>query len=80
MAVTDKNKGTWFDEGYAKPKGAAEQRVEYISITYRSMASDKLKRALMQLDTLSEDGEIRTGYKNRAKRLRSKIKKRLKGK
>jgi len=80
MAVTHKNKGTWFDEGYAKPKGAAEQRVEYISITYRSMANDKLKRALMQLDTLSEDGEIRTGYKNRAKRLRSKIKKRLKDK
>ena len=54
-------------------------RVEYISITYRSMGSDKLKRALMQLENLAEDGELRAGYRVRAKRLNSKIKKRLKG-
>ena len=42
MAETRKNKRTWFDEGYGRPQGAAEQRVEYISITYRSMGSDKL--------------------------------------
>ena len=57
MAEARKNKRTWFEEGYGRPKGAAEQRVEYISITYRSMASDKLKRALMQLENLAEDGE-----------------------
>ena len=79
MAETRKNKRTWFDEGYGRPKGAAEQRVEYISITYRSMGSDKLKRALMQLENLAEDGELRAGYRARAKRLNSKIKKRLKG-
>lgn len=73
-------KGTWFDEGYGKPKGAAEHRVEALSTTYRSMASDKLKRALMQLDALAEEGDLRTGYKDRAKRLKSKIKKRLEGK
>ena len=59
MAEARKNKRTWFEEGYGRPKGAAEQRVEYISITYRSMGSDKLKRALMQLENLAEDGELR---------------------
>jgi hypothetical protein len=78
VAETGKNKRTWFEEGYARPKGAAEQRVEYISITYRSMAADKLKRALMQLENLAEDGELRAGYQDRAKNLHSKIKKRLK--
>ena len=78
MAEARKNKGTWFEEGYGRPKGAAEQRVELISITYRSMASEKLKRALMQLENLAEDGELRAGYSDRAKRLNSKIKKRLK--
>ncbi len=78
MAETGKNNRTWFEEGYARPKGAAEQRVEYISITYRSMAADKLKRALMQLENLGEEGELRSGYQDRAKRLKSKIKKRLK--
>ena len=43
------------------------------------MAADKLKRALMQLENLTEDGELRAGYRDRAKRLNSKIKKRLKG-
>jgi len=78
MAEPGKNKRTWFEEGYARPKGAAEQRVEYISVTYQSMAADKLKRTLMQLENLAEDGELRTGYRDRAKRLKSKIKKRLK--
>ena len=78
MAEPGKNKRTWFEEGYARPKGAAEQRVEYRSITYRPMAADKLKRTLMQLENLAEDGELRTGYRDRAKRLKSKIKKRLK--
>ena len=68
MAEARKNKRTWFEEGYGRPKGAAEQRVEYISITYRSMASDKLKRALMQLENLAEDGELRAGYKDRAEK------------
>ena len=78
MAEPGKNKRTWFEEGYARPKGAAEQRVEFISITYWSMASDKQKRALMQLENLAEDDELRAGYQDRAKRLNSKIKKRLK--
>ena len=43
------------------------------------MGSDKLKRALMQLENLAEGGELRAGYRVRAKRLNSKIKKRLKG-
>jgi hypothetical protein len=74
------SKGTWLHEGYGRPKGAAEQRVENLSTTYRSMGSDKLKRALMQLDALAEEGDLRPGYKDRAKRLRMKIKKRVKGK
>jgi hypothetical protein len=79
VAEARKYKRTWFEEGYGRPKGAAEQRVEFISITYRSMASDKLKRALMQLENLADYGELRAGYRDRAKRLNSKMRKRLKG-
>ena len=75
MAEPGKNERTWFEEGYARPKGAAEQRVEYISITYRSMAADELKRALMQLENLAEDGDsgpvTRTGRKDSTRRSRS---------
>ena len=80
MAESDKSKGSWFEEGYGRPKGAAEQRVESISTTFRSMSPDKLKRALMQLDNLVEDGELRVGYADRAKRLRTRITKRIKAK
>lgn len=79
--MTDaKDRGSWLHEGYGKPKGDAEQRVEMISTTYRSMNSDKLKRALMQLETLTEDGDMRVGYTDRARRLHRRILKRLKDK
>jgi hypothetical protein len=80
MADSAKNRGSWFEEGYAKPRGPAEQRIESISTTFRSMSSDKLKRALMQLDNLVKDGELRAGYADRAKRLRIRITKRIKAK
>jgi len=77
VAETRKNKRTWFDEGYGRPQGAAEQRVEYISITTGQWEATKLKRALMQLEHLAEDCELRAGYRNRAKRLNSKKRDRL---
>jgi hypothetical protein len=66
--------------GLCQTQGSAEQRIESISTTFRSMSSDKLKRALMQLDNLVEDGELRAGYADRAKRLRIRITKRIKAK
>ena len=75
-----RSKGTWFEEGYGKPKGDAELRVEHISTTYRSLPNDKLNRVLMQLENLVEEGELRPGYKDRARRLKLRVNKRLKAK
>lgn len=65
----------WKDEGYHKPKGADERRVEDIANTYKRVKDADREGVRKELKKLIADGELRPGYKDRAGRLRLRLKK-----
>ena len=79
MATTRKatttKKTAWSESGYARPSNRNENRVAELAKTWESLSTDGLKVTRKELKKLIEDGTLRIGYQDWAKRLRLRIKK-----
>jgi hypothetical protein len=75
MSKTGSEKDTWSEFGYASPHNGPEYRVAEIANTYESLTTDGLKAVRKELKKLMEDGKLRIGYQDWARRLRLRIKK-----
>jgi len=65
---------TWSEFGYARPRNGNENRVAEAANTWESLSTDGLKAVRKELKELIEEGKLRIGYQDWAKRIRQQIK------
>jgi hypothetical protein len=68
-------KNAWSESGYARPRKGDEHRVAAIASAWESLSTDGMKAARKELKKLIEEGKLRIGYQDWAKRLRLRMKK-----
>ena len=73
--ATTTKKTAWSESGYAGPNNGNENRVAEIANTWESLSTDGMKTKRKELKKLIQDGKLRIGYQDWAKRLRMRMKK-----